>query len=122
MSDSSAGHCAKHRKYRCDHCETLYEDSYHDDWDEVVRDQEKRIEELEADKQRLWDSIEAGESVYKRKYEALREANDVCTLHCMEITGHLDKLRDALELIANRPGWWTPDVAVAKAALEVDDE
>ena len=48
MSDSSAGHCAKHRRYRCSHCETLYEDSYHDDWDEVVRDQEKRIEQMAA--------------------------------------------------------------------------
>ena len=30
----------------------------------------------------------------------LREANDVCTLHCMEITGHLDKLREAADRVA----------------------
>ena len=39
-----------------------------------------------------------------------------------ELEAERDKLREALELIANRQGYWTPDVAVAKAALEWDDE
>ena len=43
-------------------------------WIEYADELEARIEELEADKQRLWDSIEAGESVYKRKCKALENA------------------------------------------------
>ena len=41
----------------------------------MERDKDERIAELEADKQRLWDSIEAGESVYKRKCAKLEAEN-----------------------------------------------
>ena len=55
---------------------------------ERIAELEARIEELEADKQRLWDSIEAGESVYKRKCKALEAKLDECkqvsNAHCLQ--------------------------------------
>ena len=52
---------------------------------ELLKEAKDRIAELEADKQRLWDSIEAGESVYKRKcakLEAkLENLDSVVTAH-----------------------------------------
>jgi histone acetyltransferase (RNA polymerase elongator complex component) len=53
---------------------------------------EARIAELEADKQRLWDSIEAGESVYKRKCDRLEAQNNrlktICD--CMRLVAALE--------------------------------
>jgi hypothetical protein len=48
VSDSSAGHCAKHKKYRCSECERKYMDSYHEDWPEMVEALQQHTAELNA--------------------------------------------------------------------------
>ena len=55
----------------------------------------KRIAQLEAEKQRLWDSIEAGEGVYQRGFEVLEKERDnyawalglIATADAVEVNG-----------------------------------
>ena len=65
----------------------------------MYRRQRERIEELEAENKVLLSSDRV-----------------------KELETELATLREALERIANRQGYWTPDVAVAKAALDTKGE
>ena len=60
---------------RCGDCNARYGTAHATNCPKYLESLYKRIAELEADKQRLWDSIEAGESVYKRKCAKLEAEN-----------------------------------------------
>ena len=95
---------------------------------------EERIAELEAEVATLrkaGDYEDRFNAIYPliAENEKLREANDVCTLHCMEITGHLDKLREDAQAVVDMPLALDHYTATERdkfytlaAALEVDDE
>jgi len=61
---------------RCGDCNARYGTAHATNCPKYLESLYKRIAELEADKQRLWDSIEAGESVYKRKCDRLEAQNN----------------------------------------------
>ena len=61
---------------------------------ELLKEAKDRIAELEADKQRLWDSIEAGESVYKRNCVSLEAENKRLSLDRDDWMGRYNALYD----------------------------
>ena len=84
----------------------------------------RRIAELEAENKVLLSSDRVKELEQRLEIDP-RHNTDGIEARDETIKGleaELAKLRKALERIANRQGYWTPDVAVAKAALEWDDE
>lgn len=55
MGDRSAGHCGRHRNYRCHECETNHPDDYHGDGKEekVMTDKSYEFENLKQEQSKL---------------------------------------------------------------------
>jgi len=95
---SSAGHCGRHERYRCDYCERNHELDYHGDGSaDPGKDAHRAIADLEAQL-------------------AAERGNEFSEL-CLELGSALENLQSRVGYDMDAREWWQDEQVAARAAL-----